>query len=652
MTSLTGVQVSDAADVSFANGFLRPPPATPSMNTHSLLLAFTAAALCIPAADVRVPDRPARTLQPFQSDAELSAYLRGIARQRLRRSSGAAQKSASAPAGAVSDMAAGSGESVTNTQTAGVDEGGIVKVHGNYVVMLRRGRLFTVAVGDRDLKPIATVDAFGPGMDPDNTWYDELLISGDKVVVIGYSYDRGGTEVGTFRIDDAGGLRYLSTYQLRSNDYYSSRNYASRLIGTKLVFYTPLYLGIDDAHPLAGLPSMRKWRKGGNGGAFKRIASSDHIYRAPLPLGADDGVALHTVTSCDLAAEEMTCEATSVLGPAGRVFYVSQTAVYVWVSDWSVSASGSRTRSMLYRLPLDASAPAAMGTWGSPVDQFSFLESDDGYLNVLVRAEAGGDAMWRAARTDGSVALLRVPVEDFGDGRVAARRENYRDLPAPTDGDFQNRFVGDDLLYGSGNGWNAATIDSSRLVVVPWRGGRITRLMLPHGVDRIEQMGGDAVVVGSARGDLSFTGIRLDGRPAIAQRYVLAGASQGELRSHGFFYKPDGRNSGVLGLPVRSAGRPGSAHLVEGSASILYLRQSGRRFHELGTLGSSDEGTARDHCRASCVDWYGNARPLFLRGRVFALLGYELVEGRIRDGRITEVRRVNYAPGAATVVSR
>ena len=29
---------------------------------------------------------------------------------------------------------------------------------------------------------------------------------------------------------------------------------------------------------------------------------------------------------------------------------------------------------------------------------------------------------------------------------------------------------------------------------------------------------------------------------------------------------------------------------------------------------------------------------------MFALLGYELVEGRMDDGRVREVRRVNYAP--------
>jgi hypothetical protein len=42
------------------------------------------------------------------------------------------------------------------------------------------------------------------------------------------------------------------------------------------------------------------------------------------------------------------------------------------------------------------------------------------------------------------------------------------------------------------------------------------------------------------------------------------------------------------------------------------------------------------------VDWYGNARPLFVGQRVFALMGYELVEGVLKDQRIQEVRRVDF----------
>ena len=117
--------------------------------------------------------------------------------------------------------------SVTNVQHAGVDEGGIVKVHGDHLVILRRGRLFTVDIRDRQLRAVATADAFGSGIDPRGAWYDEMLISGNTIVVIGYSYARGGTEIGLFDITRDGGLRYKATYHLRSNDYYSSRNYGA-----------------------------------------------------------------------------------------------------------------------------------------------------------------------------------------------------------------------------------------------------------------------------------------------------------------------------------------------------------------------------------------------------------------------------------------
>jgi hypothetical protein len=69
---------------------------------------------------------------------------------------------------------------------------------------------------------------------------------------------------------------------------------------------------------------------------------------------------------------------------------------------------------------------------------------------------------------------------------------------------------------------------------------------------------------------------------------------------------------------------------------VLFVRNDGLRFTEAGELQPHTAGAAADGCRASCVDWYGNARPLFLRGRLIALLGYELVEGRLDEGRIVE----------------
>ena len=66
--------------------------------------------------------------------------------------------------------------------------------------------------------------------------------------------------------------------------------------------------------------------------------------------------------------------------------------------------------------------------------------------------------------------------------------------------------------------------------------------------------------------------------------------------------------------------------------------------NDIGELGAQPANGMNDGCRASCVDWYGNARPLFLKGRVFALLGYEIVEGKIANDGIKEIRRVTFAP--------
>ena len=481
-------------------------------------------------------------------------------------------------------------------------------------------------------------------MDPGGTWYDEMLISGDTVIVIGYSYERGGTEVGLFDIDRFGSLRYRSTYHLRSNDYYSSRNYASRLIGTKLIFYTPLGLhpSLDD--PLQSLPAFRKWHKGARPGEFRRIISAANIYKSSPSLSASEDVTLHTVTTCDLSRADIDCQATAVAGPSGHVFYVSPESVYVWVSDWS-RRPGSRSRSMVYQLPLNGSAPSALQVSGSPVDQFSFLESNDGHLNVLVRSQAAGDGMWTAEVAAGDVALLRVPRDVFSDGSVAASASHYRQLPTPRGYTFQNRFVGDYVLYGTGNGWGPSTTnDKPHVYAARWNKDFGATVRLAHGVDRIEALGSHAIVVGTSGTDLYFSAIYLGERPAVAGQYIRQNATQGETRSHGFFYKAEEPNTGLLGLPITRAERPGYRQLFEGSASIMFLRNESLRFSEVGELASRPEGLVNDQCRASCVDWYGNARPLFIGGRVFALLGYEVVEGTLTGGRIEETRRISFSP--------
>ena len=196
----------------------------------TILLAISTLPGCVEVSGNGVPPidpqawfPPARkTMRAFRSDQELKSYLKELAKKQRSVAREAMQSEAYAPSTSNSPVAGfaksgdDKGESVTNTQHAGVDEGGIVKLHGDHLVVLRRGRLFTVKVGDGTLKPISAVDAFGPDINPSATWYDEMLVSDDTIAVIGYSYQRGGTEVGLFNIDRIGQITFRSTHHLRS----------------------------------------------------------------------------------------------------------------------------------------------------------------------------------------------------------------------------------------------------------------------------------------------------------------------------------------------------------------------------------------------------------------------------------------------------
>ena len=605
-------------------------------------------------------------LASFKSDADFLAFL-----QKRRKAVSRADSYNSVPAPpppaavaaesiVVTGSAAKSSDRITNTQEADVDEGGIVKKRGDLLVILRRGRLFTVNIAGGQMRPVDFINAFPPGITGGGDWYDEMLISGDRVIVIGYSYARGGTEVNRFRLSSDGHLRFEDAYHLRSNDYYSSRNYASRLIGNRLVYYTPLYLNWGSGEPWDSFPAVSRWQAGSKP-LFRRIARARDVYIVPSQRNDEEAEldTLHSVMDCDLTAPVMDCKATAVLGPASRTFYVSPTAVYLWVSDarhWRAGERG-RAQSWLYRLPLDGrEKPSAIGAAGQPADQFSFREDRRlGLVDVLVRSNGGGDWMWNNEDSQGDVALLSVPIAWMGDGSRTVPRSRYRQLPSvgADEWNFQNRFVGNHILYG-GHGYQRG--QQSMLVAAALRGGPVAQLPLPHAVERLDQLGDDGVVIGNdPRGGLTFTAVDLR-RPAarIGNSFTFPGAQQGENRSQAFFYRPDtpDGSSGLLGLPITTQLQSQYARFLGSGSSILFLARQNRQFDMAGRLDADPRGAVDDACVASCVDWYGNARPIFIGNRVFALMGYELVEGQLARGAIHEVKRVNFAPPPRMPVRR
>ncbi|HZX81874.1 MAG TPA: hypothetical protein VFE72_13075, partial [Lysobacter sp.] len=369
------------------------------------------------------------------------------------------------------------------------------------------------------------------------------------------------------------------------------------------------------------LPAYRHWR-GDTDTAFRRMLPARRIYRGLDAPGGD--VVLHTVSVCDLDRAAMACESTAVLGGSGRVFHVAEDALYVWTN--AARATRDAAPAALFRLPLDGGAPSMLQASGSPVDQMGFLQKD-GWLNVLVARDGHGERMWRSTRAGRGLALLRVPLSAFGGLDARARPSQYRDLPGTSGWNLHQRFVSDWLVYGD----DAAGRQQVHALRYASNAPAQT-LTLPHSLERIDALGDDAVLVGGDAGDLVFTGLRLRGaRASLADAYRREQARQGDDRTHGFFYLPTAADAGLLGLPI----------LHGDGASVLFLRNRGLALSPLGTLDSRRD-EVDDGCRASCVDWYGNARPIFIGDRVFALMGYELVEGRVDGDAIHERRRVDF----------
>lgn len=589
---------------------------------------------------------------------QLGAQTMGDAgtRHAIRRAFDSPAAAAPSPARAAeSSGSASAQQSITNNQEQGVDEGDIVKVRGDDLIILRRGRLFSVRMREGRLVARSVISAAPPGVRP-ASWYDEMLVEGSTVLVLGYGYERRATEVNRFDLSAEGVLSYRDTILLRSGDYYSSRNYATRVVGRTLVLYTPVPL--LDYEQVNGqwrralrMPGWRTLQ-----GEWQTSGDWSQIYRPVRRMGYSP--VLHTVHTCDLSAPQMRCTSKGVLGPPARTFYVSRRAVYLWVNSnphdgdpFAATDEGlyrgndpQNTGAVVYRFPFDAQPVGAVVASGGPIDQFSFRERNE-QLEVFVTSDGRGDGMWGAEVTSGDMGLYRFSLALFGADAPLVPAQALRRLPR-TEQPYmlQNRFVGDYLLYGSGSTWWRSQMVERRVLAHHIPGDRTQSVPLAHGVDRIEPMDRDAVIVGGDGHDnLHFTALALNDVAAIGGSFSRPNAAQGETRSHGFFYLPSGDRRGMLGLPLRTGGERGYRQLWSGSAEVLFLSVDALRFRELGALAAhAPRQGFNDRCVASCVDWYGNARPIFYRGRILALMGYELVEGSLGNSALRERSRINY----------
>jgi hypothetical protein len=559
--------------------------------------------------------------------------------------------------------------SITNNQMAGVDEGDIVKQIGHYLIVLQDGRLFAIDLRPEGRRGMALADrADVYRARDDDAWYDEMLVQGDRIVVTAYSYGQEATEVSVFRLDQSNGrIHREGVFLISSDDYYSGTNYATRLVGDSLVIYTPygLQRWRSAAHD-GRWPTVRRWtpeeerrtalRQG------VRLFDARSIYRPVRDVRAP---AVHTVSVCPLgpveAGRNLDCRATAFVAPMRSRLYVTEAHAYVWTADWGNQARppacsaeregtlAAAAEATVYRVPVTgAGGPLeVLGARGRPVDQFSLQASDERLYGLLRQDAEACRPHDRSASP--RLGFASIPLSRFSQRLRDVPLDGYTPLPSTETHAIANRFTDRYLVYGSlSRGYEARDEDfrfrAPLAFAVPVdRPTAATRLSVPHNVLRAERVGDGIVLTGYRdAGGLRISLVDLERFPRVASTTFLPKRYESEGRSHAFNSRMDADGSGIMGIPTIF--QENARERWRSDASDVSFIAADRRggLRPIGELRGEDEAHHPAYaCEVSCIDWYGNSRPIFTDGRIFALSGTEFVEGRIESGRIGETGRID-----------
>jgi hypothetical protein len=269
-----------------------------------------------------------------------------------------------------------------------------------------------------------------------------------------------------------------------------------------------------------------------------------------------------------------------------------------------------------------------------------------------------------AANTAPTLAYFSTPLARIGARLSTAPAEAFVGVPPIGSGEIENRFTDDYLVYGGrasndlgrapGSDNDPRTKPSIVVAVPASRPRAAVTMAVPHSVIRAERAGNNIVLTGyrGTRG-LELSLIDLGAAPRVSSTVRLEGRYESEGRSHAFNSLIAADGSGLMGLPTVSRTLDSGRYWWRSQASdISYLRvDRGGRLQPVGELEAEvtydtrndQDGIPGYECEVSCIDWYGNTRPIFTDGRIFGLTGTELIEGRLEGGRIRAIRRINIA---------
>ncbi|MCB1634616.1 MAG: beta-propeller domain-containing protein [Xanthomonadales bacterium] len=523
--------------------------------------------------------------------------------------------------------------SITNTQEAGVDEGGLIKFAQGHLVVLRDGWLFVIDTGPEAAPQLRVTDAINLRDQPesDDVWFDELITHGSLLTVLGFDYssfDSSRSDVRSFSLQTDGRVVPLTRIQLRSDDYFSSDGYGMRIRGEELLLQLRRWLGDG------GRPNWPEWQPYGSGEEWRPLVDLARVY---IPDFLAETDVLHSYLSCDLgafAAGRFECQALSVLGGSKVEPYYTDEALYLGfghpderrftdrdlarLPSWEVnSAAPELARTTVLRIPMSPEGSiTSVRLLGKLWSGFDFkLINDRLHVATSWNEETLHYGLTREAFSLGGRRLQEVT----GSLPDTSRKRRFSEHALW-------------MVSDSARGFQDA------LWMLPLEGTSAQSSDLPCCAEILQPVADNMIVLGDfgCWSDSEHVWLHAFGKD-LKQRAVIdhPGRCLPESRAQAinFAAQPEGESI-VMVWPTAEVIR---SPTVERSIAMHFLLLAGDQVKETGVV-PMDDGPAPVPTESN--DWYGNTRTVIIGERIFLLSGDLLKEVRHSASGVREVGRV------------
>jgi len=565
-------------------------------------------------------------------------------------------------------------ESITNNQEKGVDQGDIIKRLGDYLLVLRKGVLYSVFMGNEhnsEMRLITKLPVQSNGEDHDS-WYDELLVNDNLLLVIGFSYDLDASEMVFFKLSPDGSFAFHQRYLIKADDYYDSENSATRIVDGKLIMVFPTWADTDELREsiIEGKVNARTvglYRTNSSLPELIELVSNQDWIQTSQKLD-DYDIPISQVFSCPLDSikhDHLSCSSVNLLGARGK-FYVSPSAVYIWDSNSPRSLDYRRidpdryallsrqgaldkwendsNASVIYRVPHDDSAVSAVVVQGEPLNQFSFQEKGTRFAVISTLYREDNDQYFHD--TYG----LEFPLSTFSASSIEIEPDQYTLISSNNDRPSANRFLNKQVFVST------SMLDDNlglKTDVRIWdiESNNVEAFDADFDIQAFHPLGENMLAMGAdQRMSLVLESWSTGPLPKSLQIQKFPNYSSTESRSVGF-NSSQYDEATVFGIPiiehedvdVRQSHYWGDDELPMDIA-FFESSQAGT-FKGVGQLLGSREKFKEDDCKVSCVDWYGVARPFFIGEYIYGLIDFEILKAIYSETEINTLQRLNIQTG-------